>query len=81
MLTFIEEIGATDIENEPVKAIYKKYKEFCLSNQFEPLNRIEFSRQVGKALNFTTKDKRVMGEKVKVFVQKVLDVPDSVPDA
>ncbi|WP_243187203.1 phage/plasmid primase, P4 family [Faecalispora jeddahensis] len=81
LLTFIEEIGATDIENEPVKAIYKKYKEFCLSNQFEPLNRIEFSRQVGKALNFTTKDKRVMGEKVKVFVQKVLDVPDSVPDA
>ena len=73
LLTFLEEIGADAVINEPVKAVYFKYREFCLTNQFEPLNRIEFSRQVSRSLNFTTKDKRIKGKKEKVFVQKVPD--------
>ena len=73
LMAFLEELGADAVENEPVKEIYQKYKEFCYANQFEPLNRIEFSRQVSKMLNFTTKDKRIKGEKVKIFVPKVPD--------
>ena len=73
LLAFLEEMGADAVENEPVKEIYFKYNEFCNRNHFEALNRIEFSRQVSKSLNFTTKDKRIKGEKVKIFVQKVPD--------
>lgn len=68
LLTFLEETGADDIVNEPVKQVYFKYREFCLTNQFEPLNRIEFSRQVCRSLNFTTKDKRNNGSREKVFI-------------
>lgn len=73
LLAFLEELGADAVENEPVKEVYYKYNEFCNRNHFEALNRIEFSRQVSKVLNFTTKDKRIKGEKVKIFVQKVPD--------
>lgn len=73
LLAFLEELGEDGVVNEPVKNVYMRYKEFCMANQFEPLNRIEFSRQVSKTLNFTTKDKRIKGEKVKIFVQKVPD--------
>jgi len=73
LLAFLEEAGEDAVVNEPVKDVYMKYKVFCTSNQFEPLNRIEFSRQVSKALNFTTKDKRIKGEKLKIFVPKVPD--------
>lgn len=74
LLSFLDEVGADAVINEPVKAVYFKYREFCLTNQFEPLNRIEFSRQVTKALNFATKDKRINGAKEKIFVEKVPDV-------
>ena len=73
LLSFLDEVGADAVINEPVKAVYFKYREFCLTNQFEPLNRIEFSRQVAKALNFATKDKRINGAKEKIFVEKVPD--------
>ena len=73
LLAFLEELGADAVENEPVKEIYQKYKEFCYANQFEPLNRIEFSRQVSKTLNFTTKGKRINKEKVQIFIPKVQD--------
>ena len=70
LLSFLDEAGADAVVNEPVKAVYFKYREFCITNQFEPLNRIEFSRQVTKALNFATKDKRINGAKEKIFVEK-----------
>lgn len=73
LLSFLDEAGADAVVNEPVKAVYFKYREFCITNQFEPLNRIEFSRQVTKALNFATKDKRINGAKEKIFVEKVPD--------
>ena len=73
LLSFLDEAGADAVVNEPVKAVYFKYREFCITNQFEPLNRIEFSRQVTKALNFATKDKRINGAKEKIFVEKVQD--------
>ena len=73
ILAFVEEVGADAVENEPVGEVYFRYNEFCTRNRFEPLNRIEFSRQISKALNFTTKDKRIKGEKIKIFVQKVPD--------
>lgn len=70
LLTFLEEAGADAVVNNPVKQVYFKYREFCLTNQFEPLNRIEFSRQVSKALNLTTKGQRINKEKVQVFIPK-----------
>lgn len=73
LLSFLDEAGADAIENEAVREIYFKYNEFCIRNKFEPLNRIEFSRQVSRTLNFTTKDQRIKGEKVKVFIRKVPD--------
>lgn len=68
LLSFLEETGGDAVIYEPVKEVYKKYKVFCLSNQFEPVNRIEFSRQVCRALKFTTKDKRNNGSREKVFI-------------
>ena len=73
LLSFLDEVGTDAVVNEPVKAVYFKYREFCITNQFEPLNRIEFSRQVTKALSFATKDKRINGAKEKIFVEKVPD--------
>ena len=68
---FFKECEAEDIqiENEPTKDIYTKYKEYCLRNNLNELSNIEFSKQVNKRFNYTVVDKRVNRKKCRVFVK------------
>lgn len=47
-LLFFKEIEESEIFNKPTKFVYQKYCEFCLSNSFQQLSNIEFSKQVKK---------------------------------
>lgn len=70
VLLFFNEYSAEDIENEPTKEIYKRYNEFCLSNSFQPMSHIEFSKQVKKRYGFEIINKTVKGSKYRVFVKR-----------
>lgn len=59
IIGFFKEIGADEIENEPTKNVYRRYKEYCVANNFQPLSNIEFSRQINKRFGFTTESRRV----------------------
>lgn len=69
IIGFIKEIGLDGIENEPTKTVYRKYKEYCISNNFQALSNIEFSRQITKRCGFIVVDKWIprIG-KSRVFV-------------
>lgn len=64
LLFFKEDI---QIENEPTKAVYMKYHEFCLSNNFTPMSNIEFSKQVKKRFDYEIVDKTIRGKKYRIF--------------
>jgi len=70
IIGFINEIGLDGIENEPTKTVYRKYKEYCIANNFQALSNIEFSRQITKRCGFTIVDKWIsrLG-KCRVFVK------------
>ncbi|SHF44069.1 phage/plasmid primase, P4 family [Caloramator proteoclasticus] len=59
-----EEIG-----NQPTKEVYKKYLEFCINNNNQPLSQIEFSRQVVKRFGFKIEDRKVNGKKYRIFIK------------
>lgn len=69
IIGFIKEVGLEGIENEPTKTVYRKYKEYCISNNFQALSNIEFSRQITKRCGFIIVDKWIsrLG-KCRVFV-------------
>lgn len=67
LLFFKEDVK---IENEPTSKIYLKYTEFCISNSFTPMSKIEFSKQVKKHLNFDITDKTIKGKKYRIFVKE-----------
>ena len=71
IIGFFKECEAEDIqiENEPTKDIYTKYKEFCLRNGLNELSNIEFSKQVNRRFNYTITDKRMNGKKCRVFIK------------
>ena len=69
IIGFINEVGLDGIENEPSNTVYRRYKEYCIANNFQPLSAIEFSRQVCKRCGFETKSVWVTGKKTRVFVK------------
>lgn len=58
------------IENEPTKNVYKKYSEFCISNSFQPMSNIEFSKQVKKRYGLDIVVKSIGGKQYRIFVKK-----------
>ena len=69
VLIFFKEIDVDEIENNSTKEVYKKYNEFCLSNNFTPMSNIEFSRKIKKYFNFDITRKMIKGKAIKIFIK------------
>lgn len=72
VLGFIRECETEDfqIENNPTSNVYKRYTEYCIANNLNPMSNIEFSKQINKLLNFQVKDKKINGKKHRIFMAK-----------
>jgi putative DNA primase/helicase len=68
VLMFFKE-GAK-IENELVNDVYTKYVKFCTNNGFTPMSKIEFSRQICKSLGLVSKQRKVKGEVIRIYVKE-----------
>lgn len=69
IIGFIQEVGLDGIVNEATNTIYRRYKEYCIANNFQALSAIEFSRQICKRCGFVTDAKYIKGKKTRVFVE------------
>lgn len=70
IIGFFKEINIDDIINNQTNAIFTRYKEYCLSNNFNAISKIEFTRQVNKYFDLEIKVKKIQGKPVKVFAKK-----------
>ena len=70
ILGFFKEVGEDLIENEPTNQVYKRYNEFCISSNMQPMSNIEFSRQVNKRFDFIIVDKKIDGKKYRIFMKR-----------
>lgn len=57
------------IENEQSDKVFKRYKEYCLANNFNPMSKNEFSRQLCRKLGMTTKTKKINGKVFRIYVK------------
>ena len=69
-LMFFEETEDYEIFNVPTKDVYLKYQGFCALNNVKPVSNIEFSRKVKKHFGAEIKDKKVKGQKYRIFVKE-----------
>ena len=67
--TFFEEVG-DDLENEPTKFAYRKYKEFCMENVMKPMAHVEFSKIVKEQKGYVIKAMKINGKTTKVFIKE-----------
>lgn len=73
IIGFIREITVDGIANEATNSVYRRYKEYCIANNFQALSAIEFSRQICKRCNFTTINKKIRGTQYRIYIRKEKD--------
>lgn len=71
ILLFFKEIEETEILEKPTKYAYQRYCEFCLSNSFQQLSNIEFSKQVKKNFNCEIIVTSFNGKNARIFRKKL----------
>ena len=70
ILLFFKEVEEKELVNNPTKDAFRKYQEFCIVNNFQPMSNIEFSKQVKKHFDFDITNKKIDGIKYRIFVKK-----------
>lgn len=71
ILGFFEEcqIEEFPIENEQTDKVFIRYKEYCFSNNFNPMSKSEFSKQVCRKLGMMTKTKKISGKVFRIYAK------------
>lgn len=67
ILIFLQDLEESDVIGKQTKYIYQKYAEFCISNSYQQLSNIEFSKQVKKFFDCNIEVTRENGKSVRVF--------------
>ena len=64
------QIEEFQIENEQSDKVYKRYKEYCLANNFNPMSKAEFSKQLCRKHGMTTKTKKIGGKVYRIYIKQ-----------
>lgn len=67
VLGFFRENSVDDIADQITNDVYKNYNEYCIVNGMTPMAKGEFSKQCKKHYNLEIVDKRVNGQKFRIF--------------
>ncbi|MNW62583.1 Poxvirus D5 protein-like protein [compost metagenome] len=68
ILSFIKDCEEEEIAiiNEPVGEVFERYQGYCIRNEYKPLAKNEFSKQLQRTLNLTVK--RIGKSKITTFL-------------
>lgn len=69
ILAFLNDCEIDEIENEPTNEVYKRYTVFCAENSMTPMGNVIFTKQVCKRLGLIVIQKRINGEKKRIYVK------------
>lgn len=69
MLQFLQTIEPEEIINHETKEIHLRYQVYCNSLQVMPLGLPQFSREITRRLGLETKDKRINGQRCRIFTK------------
>ena len=67
---YLETLNKDMIINEMVKDIYSEYTQYCISEGYESVNNISFSKKVTTKFNLTSKVKKIKGKATRVYIDK-----------
>lgn len=70
VLLFFKEMEITDVVNKSTRDIFSKYQMFCAENNYTPMSFGELSKAIKKRYNVEIIDKKVNGQRFRVYAIK-----------
>lgn len=67
ILLFLQEHDVSEFENEPTKNVHRMYRVFCAENGFAEMTLQNFSKELSKRCNLTTKRIRIDGKLIGIY--------------
>lgn len=58
-----------ELERRVVKVVYEEYRIYCNENGFQAVSNISFSKQIRQLYGYASKQQRVDGENVRIYVK------------
>lgn len=71
VLSFLNDTDADKIINQETKEVFRIYKIYCVENGYMELKQANFTKEVNRRLNLSTKRVRIGGELTNIYVKKV----------
>lgn len=68
IISFVNNEGI-EFDRRPVKNVYEEYRIYCNENGFQAVSNVTFGRQIRKLYGYTSKQQRVDGENVRIYVK------------
>ena len=68
VLGFFKENSFDDVVGQVTNDVYKNYNEYCINNGMSPMAKGEFSKQCKKYYDLDIIDKRINGQKFRIFI-------------
>ena len=68
MTLFLQDVEALEILNHETKDVHVRYQVFCNSLNVMPMGLPQFSREINRRLNCEVKDRRINGNRCRLFV-------------
>lgn len=71
ILGFFEEcdMEGFKIEDEQTDKVFRRYKEYCVANNFNAMSKSEFSKTLCRKLGMTTKSKTLNGKSFRIYAK------------
>ena len=69
ILLFLSETEQEEIINQETRLVHSQYEIFCNDNGFQSMGLASFSKEINRHLECVTKERRINGKKVRVFLQ------------
>lgn len=67
---YLETLNRDMIINETVKVLFNEYTQYCISEGYDSVSNIAFSKKVATKFNLTSKIKKVSGKATRVYIEK-----------
>ena len=69
ILLFLADTPVEEIINQETRLVHSRYELFCSDNGFQSMGLATFSKEINRQLNCETKEKRIDGKKIRMFVK------------
>lgn len=67
ILSFLEDVPESEIENQLTNEVYSRYRVFCMENNAHPISKASFSKELNRRCGMVSKATRINGKSIRVY--------------